>query len=97
MAIEAPFFQSRHHIDSEPGYSYTLDSDLQLVLANPGLMEKEIINLILDDQAIEELSTETVRLEQTTLKTLPDTPWYITISIVLGLGLITAFLISLHF
>jgi hypothetical protein len=81
----------------QPSYSYVIDSDLHTVLASPGRLEDEIAQHILDERSVEELVSETTRLDEMTVKTLPAAPWYPTLWIVLGIALVVAFLFLLHF
>ena len=83
--------------DAQPSYSYVIDSDLHTALASPGRLEDEIFQDLQDQRFVEELLSETVRLDKIIIKTLPAAPWYPSIWIALGIGSVTALLFLLHF
>lgn len=83
--------------DAQPSYSYVINSDLHTALASPGRLEDEIFQDLQDQRFVEELLSETARLDKIIVKTLPAAPWYPSIWIVLGIGLVAALFLLLHF
>ncbi len=83
--------------DAQASYSYVIDSDLHTALASPGRFEDEIFQDLQDQRFVEELLSETVRLDKIIVKTLPAAPWFPSIWIVSAIGLVTALLFLLHF